>query len=231
MPRSAPLLISPELALVDPELADAAREMLPEPGALCRPRATAGTSAKHRPERRPVVGVVMGVVGLLALILTALVGLALVSDTVRQRVTVASAPGDQPTRNHLSSGPRPAPAGESRRDRRASETAPRRNAGQPTKESGGSVSTGKRLPPLVWPRVASAHAYSVQLYQHGRRIFSRSTTRQRLQLPSFWLYRGARYRLGDGTYRWMVVPLRGRRGRPRHGIPIVDATLMVGRPR
>ena len=66
-------------------------------------------------------------------------------------------------------------------------------------------------PLLVWTPVKGARYYNVILMR-GRRVFSAWPVRARLQLRRTWTYRGSRYKLRPGLYRWFVWPGRGRAG-------------------
>jgi hypothetical protein len=69
-------------------------------------------------------------------------------------------------------------------------------------------------PRLRWDGVAGARFYNVQLIR-GRRVLSVWPHRPTFQLRRTWTYKGRRYRLRPGVYRWYVWPAfaGGRYGR------------------
>jgi hypothetical protein len=83
-------------------------------------------------------------------------------------------------------------------------------------------------PLLVWTPVRGASYYNVVLVR-GRRVYSAWPLRARLQLPSAWTYRGHRYKLRPGTYRWYVWPGRGRLAAGRYGKLLGASSFVVSR--
>ena len=79
---------------------------------------------------------------------------------------------------------------------------------------------------FVWPSVRRATRYRVEFFRRGRKIFEASPLRPRLELPRQWQYRGRRFRLTRGTYRWLVRPAFGRSS-TRLGNPITSSTWVV----
>jgi hypothetical protein len=71
-------------------------------------------------------------------------------------------------------------------------------------------------PRLTWLPVKGASYYNVQLIR-GRRILSAWPTHAHLQLSRSWVYRGHRYRLRPGVYRWYVWPGFGLLPRGNYG--------------
>jgi hypothetical protein len=68
-------------------------------------------------------------------------------------------------------------------------------------------------PMLRWTAVKGARYYNLQLIRGGK-ILSVWPTRPSFQLRRTWTYRGRRYRLRPGVYRWYVWPgFAGRYGR------------------
>jgi hypothetical protein len=65
-------------------------------------------------------------------------------------------------------------------------------------------------PRLVWSPVKGASYYNVQLIRGGRKVLSAWPARPSFQLRRTWVYRGRRYRLRPGVYRWYVWPGFGR---------------------
>ena len=69
---------------------------------------------------------------------------------------------------------------------------------------------------LQWLPVKGATYYNVQLIRNGR-IFSAWPRNTSVKLPRRWTYRGHRYRLRSGTYRWYVWPGFGKLAQARYG--------------
>ena len=83
-------------------------------------------------------------------------------------------------------------------------------------------------PPLfTWPAVPGARSYRLVLYRGGTRIYEAVTLRPRQALPLRWTFGGKRYRLKKGTYRWVVLPRLNTKGALRDGKAIVDASYTV----
>lgn len=81
-------------------------------------------------------------------------------------------------------------------------------------------------PTLVWTPVARASYYNVQLVR-GRKIFSAWPARTSLRLPRTWTYKGRRYRLRPGVYRWYVWPGFGRVSAAKYGRLLGGSTFVV----
>jgi hypothetical protein len=77
-------------------------------------------------------------------------------------------------------------------------------------------------PRLRWSAVKGARYYNVQLIRDGR-VLSAWPTRPSFQLRRSWTYRGRRYRLRPGVYRWYVWP---RLATGRYG-PLVGSSSFV----
>jgi hypothetical protein len=82
---------------------------------------------------------------------------------------------------------------------------------------------------FVWLPVHGSTFYEIRIFRNDREIFEARTTEPRLTLPRSWRYGGTTYRLKPGAYRWLVLPGFGTRSRPRYGAAAVSATLRVGR--
>jgi hypothetical protein len=68
-------------------------------------------------------------------------------------------------------------------------------------------------PRLRWIAVKGARYYNIQL-RRGPKVLSAWPVRPSLQLRRTWSYRGRRYKLRPGVYRWYVWPrIAGRYGR------------------
>ena len=83
-------------------------------------------------------------------------------------------------------------------------------------------------PYLVWTPVKGASYYNVQLVR-GPRVFSAWPARPSLRLPRTWTYKGRRYRLRPGVYRWYVWPGRGRISAAHYGRLLGSSTFVVTR--
>jgi hypothetical protein len=218
-------LLSPELALVDPELADLARERLPNgrpPVVRAAPREmddyTAAPSAiaelevergamsveedhqsyaKPRPRRRR----------LLVLAVSVLAVAAAASPIIAHEVTVLdSGVSNQAATPRLSSSARGTVA--AGQDRRAQ---PVQRSALPTRV-------------FIWPAVSRASFYKVEFFRDGRTIFEATPAAARLKFPLRWAFRGRRFRLTPGTYRWNVRAAFGPRSHPRYGRLITRST-------
>jgi hypothetical protein len=85
-------------------------------------------------------------------------------------------------------------------------------------------------PTLVWTPVKKASYYNVQLIRGGRRVLSAWPVRPSFRLPRTWLYKGRRYRLRPGAYRWYVWPGFGRITAARYARqPLGSSTFVVAK--
>jgi hypothetical protein len=84
----------------------------------------------------------------------------------------------------------------------------------------------KSPPLLVWTPVKRATYYNVQL-RRGGMVLSVWPTRARLQLRRSWVFRGQRYRLRPGVYRWYVWPGFGRLSAGRFGRLLGGSSFVV----
>jgi hypothetical protein len=78
-------------------------------------------------------------------------------------------------------------------------------------------------PRLVWTPVKGARYYNVQLTR-VRRVLSAWPVRPSFQLRRTWTYRGRRYKLQPGVYRWYVWP---RISAGRYGRLLGSSTFVV----
>lgn len=81
-------------------------------------------------------------------------------------------------------------------------------------------------PNLVWTPVKKASYYNVQLIR-GRKVLSAWPARPGFQLRRTWVYRGRRYRLQPGVYRWYVWPGFGRISAANYGRRLGSSTFVV----
>jgi hypothetical protein len=84
----------------------------------------------------------------------------------------------------------------------------------------------KSAPYLTWLPVKGATYYNVVLVR-ARRVYSAWPSQPRLQLSRSWTYRGRRYRLRPGVYRWYVWPGFGRLSAGRFGGLLGGSTFVV----
>lgn len=225
--------LSPELVLVDPELAARARAALPHAGAPAdvRPRRATRRYAEPRssPARPPeVVGVGtprrrMGkplafVAGL------AVAGVAVgvwargaeeSSNAPAAPVTTPAMSGRGEARPPGATPNRPPP--QTARNRPATRSSPRR----PPADRTSAVRT------FAWAGVRGANHYRVEFFRHGSKILDARTRTSRLVLPTRWRYAGRRITLSPGRYRWRVHPAFGAPSRVRYGKPVVSAELEI----
>lgn len=116
---------------------------------------------------------------------------------------------------------RPAQSPSARRQTASDRTAP------PTAQT--------RLAPLRaqtfgWVRVPEASYYRVRFFRGGREVFEALPTRARIVLPAHWRFRGRRFALAPGRYRWVVQAGFGVPSSKRYGKTVV-ATNWIAAPR
>jgi hypothetical protein len=86
------------------------------------------------------------------------------------------------------------------------------------------------VPPLLrWRRVAKARFYNVQVFRHGHKVLSAWPARARYRMHRRWTFRGRNYRLGPGSYTWLVWPAFGAPTKPRYGRLLGQSTFVVVR--
>jgi hypothetical protein len=179
--------VSPELVLVDPELAPRARAVLPE---LSGARGGGPPPVRSVPTRPPsatalrprrlggTFPIAVAAVGTAAL-------LAVVGHAVRR-------PGHLTPPSALPGSPR-----------------------LPLRHPEGPVAPGplsaERVPPprFAWAPAAGSSAYRLALYRDRLPIFERDIRATAFQMPGTWTYRGEFHAFTKGAYRWVVWPLVG----------------------
>jgi hypothetical protein len=244
--------LTPELVLVDPELARRAREELAEPAYETAPvepqarrsnakvpeAATAGVGHAWPEDQlhevpvdvRPRTARRKRIVAL-GLLVAAATGTFAAIRLTESRLDS----GRTPARTEAPSISTVGPSG------RSSLPAPKnmRAAGKTPRAAGTHATPGSRKPPqsavggarrFAWPPVAKGSFYLVQLYRGGKEIFEARPSEPGLLLPEQWIFGGRRYRLLPGSYRWSVRPGFGRPSAARYGNAIVQARLVVQKP-
>jgi hypothetical protein len=209
-------LISPELALVSPELAERARALLPPPGTPfwrdrvrpepapvlelpLRERESEPASVEPRADRRKVLMwtaerfVPSMVAGALAVVATVL--LTMVADAVRPGVKSSAA---------------------------TTELAPARKAAP--EKARVAVPVGRVL---RWRAKPGAAFYDVQVYHGAEKVLEAWPAVARLDLPRRWTFGAKTHRLEAGMYRWYAWPAYFVNRKPRYGTQIVRATFIV----
>ena len=202
--------VSPELALVDPELAKRASALLPDtPGIrIAGRRETVELLPFSIPAlaaRRKVRPALVGATALVALAVAGVVWSIAPAALHREPVVQFRAPAAAPTVP-------PTPA-----------SSPTQSPTAPTPRSGSPVA---QPPRFVWPAASGALGYRVALYRAGVQIFERDVSSTALEFPASWTYGGQLQSLTRGTYQWIVWPLIAL-DPAQAGKPIVSARYTV----
>ncbi len=209
-------IVSPELALVDPLLAEAARPRLPEPSwaeakpeprspvqqlvdtdafyalanaALTMPDEYVGSEGQHR--WRLLAGVAAVTVASLLLL-----------DV---RVEVGRTPASAEP-NAIEEAP---------------DSSPSSGTG-PSKSGGPSEQMQPRR--FAWAPAAGASGYHVEFFRGAVRVLSMDTKGPELTIPARWFSGGTARSFVRGEYRWYVWPVASGRRAPK---AIVQATFVV----
>jgi hypothetical protein len=82
---------------------------------------------------------------------------------------------------------------------------------------------------FAWAPVRGAASYLVQFYRARTEIFRARPSKPRVVVPARWSFRGHDYSLEPGRYRWSVRPRLGGRARRSYGQPVVLSQLVVQR--
>ncbi len=103
----------------------------------------------------------------------------------------------------------------------------------------GAKLSRKRPPMLRWRAYPGARYYNVQLFRVPRSAIASAATaadvkvlsawpnKARLKLGKKWKYKGRRYALAKGTYRWYVWPGLGARSAATYGPLLGQQTFVV----
>jgi hypothetical protein len=248
--------VSPELVLVDPQLATVARKRLRAAGERPRREAARDPRADPRAARHAYGERVPGELGVSARapedvdndpsfesrrrggLVTASAALAIIAAAAAvvsiRLIDVEDVGGSLPTSVQTTSAPKTAEAPQNQPTSKPSLA--RRGTASP-RSTKPVVQQKKRLRPpqraapltrlFVWPEVSRTTFYKVEFFRGGRKIFEASPTTPRLELPLRWVYRGRGIRLTPGTYRWDVRPAFGPRSRPRYGTLITRSSWIA----
>ena len=245
--------LSPELALVDPELAAAARERLPEaPQSYAVPTpsyefasrfvaefegAARETGDLEQPVRRPRRRRRRRYVALAFTLLALPIALWAMEGRGDDDVAGSSTPAVQ-TAPTVAPEP-PSVGGQTSKGTVRSRTQPARGRmparrADPSRRRGAAVPKHARSAPVVrWAPVGKATFYWFQLYRIGlpgaQKILDAWPTRPRLELPHVWTNASRRYRLAAGRYRWEVWPQFGSGREARYTRKIAQGTFRVER--
>lgn len=202
-----PREISPELVLVDPELARLARSSLGEPGSFGAPRPPTGprlqfvVNVPPTPEDRVPPRRRRGARTMLAL--AAAVGLLGVGALTVSGATITwmgSHGGRHPTATPESS-PLPKSHGQE------------------------ALTPSARL--LTWPRVPAASYYDFILWHDGRRVLDEWPNEPRSMVPVAWSFRGVAYTLVPGRYDWFAYAGFGAKSARHYGALAGSGVLVV----
>jgi len=248
-PRSHPG-ISPELALVDPELRRVAQLLLPDRGSFVRvadPKAVSVVETAQRPEAavvrqsrrrawtRRVLLLAPAAAAAVVVTSPSAVGLRTPEPTL---VNVdASTLGIPPTRQadwpaeHVRAEPLRAATPKpriARKQPRPQKVTPRSSLG--TARTPVPVRTARlERPKLSWRAVAGASYYNVIVWRKGERVLDLWPARNRALLPGSWTSKGVSRTLSPGRYLWFVYPGFGARADARYGEPVQSGILVIDR--
>lgn len=213
--------VSPELVLVDPELAVRERERLSVRLAALQPveaeirspgvaeGRSPGTPAVETPSRSETRRRSRSLPLLVGTAAAIVVSLLLLDVRVEVGKSPASAESQTPSPDGaaLPSTPPVSPAP--------------RSPSSPLKPHPSPKLQDRRF---AWAPVKQATGYRVEIHRGPTRIFARETTRPEIEIPRTWKRSGVRQTLRPGEYRWYVWPIvAGRRSTKA----VVQASLSI----
>lgn len=200
-------VISPELALVDPVLAAAARACLSEPRATSSERVvspaqlaavrsrafTALSDAALAMDDGFVKPVADGHSWRVLIGVAAVTALSLLLFDVRVQVgkTPASAETSQEPPSALSTLVRP----------------PRASVPKSVQRTGGERATKPSARRFAWAPAPGASGYHIEFFKGAMLVFSANTTKPQLTVPARWNEAEKTRSLTSGEYRWYVWPV------------------------
>jgi hypothetical protein len=194
--------LSPELALVDPELAERARRALPEPPLEAEPPSPPAPPARpSRPPRELVrrlgVGVLLG---------------SLFLNVVMLREKLDPAPAARPAQPTVA-----VVAGAE------AEAPPKAKPAQATAKPAPRQRPKVARRTISWPAAERAVAYDVIVWRGHRRIADVWTEKPRLDVAVL----RCGHQLAPGRYLWFVYPVRSRAAPRRYGRMVKWGALQV----
>lgn len=192
-------LLSPELALVDSELADRARSALPDPDDCLAPRNSASRKPVSSVDRR---GIRPSLPATLALLLVALVAGSPVIDLIPRGTA-----GPSFVESELSVA--------------AVDTATVRAA------SARSRTRHPRAIELKWPVLASADFYNVVIWRDGVRLFDLWPVKNAVSIPGNGVLES--HTLVPGRYEWSVFPVFRRGQGTEYGSSLAEGEIVIAR--
>lgn len=224
--------ISPELVLVDPELARRARAELPEPGANGRiAPARLETTPPAATTRRPVVGAgavahtrieTAEVADRALLRKLVLVATGLIVFVLGVVVPTFFAGGDPVLRQ-------PPPSEEGPTTTAIGRPAASADLERPVSGPSRRKATPARVPTrlFVWLPDRRARYYHVRFSRGKQTVFEAWPTDSRVTVPLRGMFRGRSFAFTRGRYRWVVRPAFGLRSQNRFGPPIVRSVWEI----
>jgi hypothetical protein len=240
-PRRVDLeVVSPELALVDPRLREAARLSLPDvvlDAPLARrevARAAPVQAARRMPQElveaprrhassRTLVGVAaVTMLTLLLLDVRVEVGERPASATQPKAEDVPSSAAPPSAKPKPAPQPKPKPAPQPK-PKPAPQSTPKPKPKQNPTDRVKARPVDRRF---AWAPVERATGYHVEFFRGQTRVFARDTSRPELTVPGRWIYQGTARSFRPGDYKWYVWPIVSGR---RESRAAVQTTVSVPR--
>jgi hypothetical protein len=175
--------------------------------------------ARRRLRLRTLVAGLLLSLAALALAATSLSGDDGASDRVATPVAAAPRGAPQAEERPRTKGRRFAP----RSSREPPPAAARAVPGRPARRQRSSPPASV----FVWLPVRGASYYKVEFFRGGRKVFQATTAKARLELPRRWTFKGRRFEVTPGNYRWSVRPGFGAGSKARYGATIVASRWTV----